>query len=107
MCIDVAPAEGYTESHHRPAVKLARIPTAPTATALGEANRQTVIPCPDLPRSVVWAAGGKGPCTVAPAVVSTAPNAPKQAHSRRCGRCGRYIPGFCESQSSPRLRRLL
>jgi|SRR5215217_7130064 hypothetical protein len=30
-CIAVAPAEGYTESHHRPAVKLLRIPTAPTA----------------------------------------------------------------------------
>src|SRR5215208_5320075 len=30
-CITVAPPEGYTWSDHRASVKLARIPTAPTA----------------------------------------------------------------------------
>jgi hypothetical protein len=30
-CTDVAPAQGYTESDHRPSVALVRIPTAPTA----------------------------------------------------------------------------
>jgi hypothetical protein len=61
----VPPAEAYTQSNHRPSVKLARIPTAPTAITSGEEK-----PCKTAhfqavdPRSVFVVAGGNHPLAV-------------------------------------------
>jgi hypothetical protein len=62
-----APAGGYKESDHRPSVKLARIPTAPTAILAGRRKpcRTAYFQAVDS-RAVFVVEGGNHPLTVDP-----------------------------------------
>src|SRR5215208_576636 len=95
-CIDAVPAEGYTECHHRPSVKLTTISTAPTAVTL--TRKKDLLNCRFPPgRFAVGAydggryrfTGGRQPATIPPERKPC-----KTLHYGRCGRCGRYFADF-------------
>ncbi len=97
MCIDVAPAEGYTESNQEPIVKAGKVATASTAVTLSGRK-----PCKTAhfqavdPRALFDVAVGNHPLRVDHPQYYRSRESLQVGSNGRCGRCGRYFAALVE-----------